>query len=104
MDARGGELSGEVVLRVQERGVLEVDGNRVAAQDLRCAPRSAWSLLLHHHLVRTANTGHKESVSALQQALAAMPVSVAAKGGLSTNDGGLLGAQRRARDHCGCVS
>lgn len=54
MDARGGELSGEVVLRVQERGVLEVDGNRVAAQDLRCAPRSAWSLLLHHHLVRTA--------------------------------------------------
>lgn len=56
VDACGGELSGEVVLRVQQRGVLEVDGNWVAAQDLRCAPRSAWSLLFHHHLVRTVNT------------------------------------------------
>lgn len=69
VEARSRELSSEVVLWVQERGVLEVDGNRVAAQDLRRAPHSARSLLLHHHLVCTANTGHKQkSVSAFKQA------------------------------------
>lgn len=57
VDAAGGELSSEVVLGVQQRGVLEVNGNRVAAQDFRGASRSAWTFLLHHHLVRTANTG-----------------------------------------------
>lgn len=31
VDACGGELSSKVVLRVQERGVLEVNGNWVAA-------------------------------------------------------------------------
>lgn len=31
VDATGGKLSGEVVLGVQERGVLEMDRDRVAA-------------------------------------------------------------------------
>lgn len=61
VDACGGELSSEVVLRVQERGVLEVNGDRVAAQDFCRASCPAWTFLLHHHLVRTANMGHKQS-------------------------------------------
>lgn len=78
VDARGGELGAEVVLRVKEGGVLEVDGNRVAAQDLRCAAGPAGPLLLHHHLVHTAkHTGHKGGGGSERSEL---PVSVAAKG------------------------
>lgn len=57
VDASGGELSSEVVLRVEEGGVLEVNGNWVAAQDFCRPPCSAWTFLLHHHLVRTENAG-----------------------------------------------
>lgn len=61
MDACGRELSSEVILGVQERGVLEVNGNWVAAEDFCCASCSAWTFLLHHHLVRTAKIGNKQS-------------------------------------------
>lgn len=55
------ELSSEVVLGVQQRGILEVNGNWVAAQDFCCASCSAWTFLLHHHLVGTANTMQKQN-------------------------------------------
>lgn len=67
VDARRRELRGEVVLRVQQRGILEVNGNWVAAQDLCCAPRSAWTFLLHHHLVRAAKHRTENRMSCLQQ-------------------------------------
>lgn len=51
------QLGTEVILRVEQRGVLEVDGDGVAAQDLCSASRlPAGALLLHHHLVLTADT------------------------------------------------
>ncbi|TNN88445.1 hypothetical protein EYF80_001227 [Liparis tanakae] len=50
VDPAGGELGGEVVLGVEERGVLEVNGNWVAAQDFCRSSSSAWPFLLHHHL------------------------------------------------------
>ena len=54
LDAGGGELCAEVVLRAEQAGVLEVDWHRVAAQDLRRPPCPPGALLLHHHLVQTA--------------------------------------------------
>lgn len=49
------QLCTEVILRVEQRGVLEVNGHRVAAKDLcSTSPLPAGALLLHHHLVLAA--------------------------------------------------
>ena len=45
------ELGCEIVLGVQQGGVLEVNWHGVAAQNLRGAPGSSGTLFFYHHLV-----------------------------------------------------
>lgn len=45
------KLGSEVVLRVQEGGVLEVDRHWVALQNLRCLLGPPRTLLLHNYLI-----------------------------------------------------
>lgn len=56
VDAGRWELSGEVIRGAEHSGVLEVDRDGVAAQNLRSALRTAWPLVLNHDLVHTART------------------------------------------------
>lgn len=57
LDAGSWELSSEVIRGAEHSGILEVDGDGVAAQDLSSALCSPWPLFLYHDLVHAANTG-----------------------------------------------
>lgn len=60
-----GELSREVVRRVQNRGVPEADGDRKTFDDVGRPPDLLLTLLLDHHLIRTGekNTERKHHLN-----------------------------------------
>lgn len=62
LEAVCGKLCCEVVLRVQEGGVLEVNRHGVALQDLCCLLGPPRTLLLHNYLVDTRKSKREAAV------------------------------------------